>query len=143
MIESPNEKRTKKRRKVLNKIWSSKEWKAARLEFLLEHPICKWCGKKADTPHHPTDDLYANYLDLSKCVPFCRRCHTASHKGLVLCPECKEHYLKRENPNGKCGKCMGDTWKEKKDAARIQRNKKRRELEKASRLAWKKRCGKT
>jgi len=137
MIESPNEVRTKKRRKVLNRIWQSKEWKAARLVFLAENPICRWCGKKADTPHHPIEDMYRNYLDLSKCIPFCRACHTASHKGLVLCPDCREHYMRRENPNGRCSKCMGTDWKEEQSKKKIQRNKKRRELQKASREKWK------
>lgn len=142
MTVSPGEARASARKDKNKEIRKSPEWKSARSKFLLEHPTCSWCGRAANTPHHPIEDLYKNYLDMSQCVPFCSRCHFAAHRGLVLCPSCKKHYFKRDNPNGKCKWCMGDTWKELQDKKRIQRNKKRRELQRESYKRYKEKRGK-
>lgn len=85
-------------------------------------PFCKWCGKKATVPHHPTRDHYGKpeYINLylSGCVPLCKRCHNALHKGLKLCPICKERYCKPEHDC--CYGCLPD---ERKEAIRAKKDK--------------------
>lgn len=93
------DKAIKGRRKNLNRIWSSKEWKAQKAAFLLKNPLCamhKAIGMDvpATIPHHPYRDSYKGHytdLELSCCVAYCNRCHFALHKGLKLC-KCGEHY---------------------------------------------------
>lgn len=95
----------KGRRKNLKKIWSGKEWKAAKEAFLKIYPNCEMHksaiirGKPlivpATIPHHPYRNSYQGHytdLELSQCVAYCARCHFALHKGLKLCQTCGEHY---------------------------------------------------
>ena len=88
--------RKNNRRAKLKKIWTSKEWKTKVKEFIGDRP-CQWCGSlEYRTAHHPYRSSYGEsvYLDLylSQCMVLCRRCHTALHKGLNLCPVCKNRY---------------------------------------------------
>ena len=100
----PQECRTSNRRRALRRTWGGKEWKAARKLFLEEHPLCVLHQQQnvsipATTPHHPYMESYrGGYLDLSRCIPLCAACHTALHHGLNLCPECKEHYKRWDQP---------------------------------------------
>jgi hypothetical protein len=95
----------KGRRKNLNKIWSSKEWKEHKAAFLKIYPNCEMHKSviikgrplivPATIPHHPYRDSYKGHytdLELSGCVAYCARCHFALHKGLKLCQSCGEHY---------------------------------------------------
>lgn len=90
----------KGRRKNLNRIWSSKEWKEKKAEFLKKNPYCAMhlsVGLKvpAVLPHHPYRNSYKGHytdLELSACVAYCARCHFSLHHGRKLCPVCKEKY---------------------------------------------------
>jgi hypothetical protein len=72
------------------------------------------CGKKADTAHHPTDDLYASnyqYLKLDECEPYYHHCHFVRHRGFERCPEC-HGWMKAGSE--KCAKCRGWRYKNRK-----------------------------
>ena len=61
----------------------------------------------------------------------CRRCHSALHKGLKLCPVCKKKYAPNEADC--CFSCYCDAFpevKERVELAKVQRKKKQRELRK-------------
>jgi len=96
MISNPQERATSTRRKKLQKVYASKEWKKGAKEFVSGRK-CEWCGAEEKLlPHHPYLESYkdGSYLDLflSGCIVLCNRCHFALHKGLVLCRKCKQHY---------------------------------------------------
>lgn len=76
------------------KTWRSSKWRAAKAEFLKKNPICAFCGKPAQTPHHIDMSVYGTpaYEDLTGCIPLCHRCHSQHHDGKVLCKICKDHY---------------------------------------------------
>jgi len=94
------EKAVKGRRKNLQRIWSSKEWKEKKGEFLSKNPWCAMhltIGQKvpARVPHHPYRNSYKGHytdLELSGCVAYCIRCHYALHHGRILCKKCGESY---------------------------------------------------
>jgi hypothetical protein len=125
-------------RKALRRLWASKAWKEAKALFLIRNPYCDWCKRPSEVPHHEED---TEYLDLSKyienidkCTPMCRSCHRAGHRGLTLCPVCREHYKK---PGFKtCWHCRSLDQKEASEVAKIKRNNLRKKLEKESREKW-------
>ena len=100
------------RRKNLQKIWSSKEWKEKKAIFLKANPLCMMhrilgIAVPASLPHHPYIESYKGHytdLELSGCVPYCNKCHFAVHHGLTLCMKCKEHYHRWDA--GMCRKCF-------------------------------------
>lgn len=130
------ERATQTRRKKLRKIWQSKEWKTKVKEFISDRP-CQWCGSmEFRTAHHPYRSSYGEdiYLDLylSQCMVLCRRCHTALHKGLKLCPTCKQKYAPYEAET--CFPCYCEAYpevKERVEKAKIQRKQKLKEARKA------------
>ena len=96
-MQSPENVRISNRRKKLRTIWKSKEWKEAVKNYVGDKP-CQWCGgTERRTAHHPyytsTDDVYLD-LYLSGCLVLCNRCHFAIHKGLTLCPNCRQRYMR-------------------------------------------------
>ena len=140
MTTNPGAVRTSNRRRALGRTWNSKEWKAARSAFLEAHPLCilhfkMGMEREATHPHHPYVESYkAGYMDLSRCVPLCAACHTALHHGLNLCPKCKEHYKRWDQPM--CRHCFDKAHPEiveAREAAKVQWKKKQRETRKASR----------
>lgn len=60
-----------------NSFYSSSEWKIARKEYLLEHPVCIFCGKPATIVDHiiPIKDGGAP-LDGRNFQPLCWGCHS-------------------------------------------------------------------
>ena len=82
----------------MRKTWQTKEWKNA-VKAFTSGKSCQWCGVTSGlTAHHPflksySDGVYLN-LYLSGCIVLCNRCHFSLHKGLVLCPICKSHYMR-------------------------------------------------
>jgi hypothetical protein len=107
----PEARRTSNRRKALKRTWSGKEWREARAAFLKEHPFCQFhedldpdLEVPATHPHHPyMESTKGGYLDLSRCIPLCAACHTALHHGLNLCPKCRIHYKRWDQPE--CRRC--------------------------------------
>ena len=99
-IMSVEERRSNNRKKANRRLWQSARWRKKRKEFIHKSgEKCVWCGStKYLTVHHPFLESYEDtetYLNfyLSGCIILCRRCHAATHRGLVLCPRCKNHYV--------------------------------------------------
>lgn len=96
VMVSPEENAIKNRRKKLNSIYKSKEWRNAVKEFT-SGKTCEWCGSTERlTAHHPYRESYKDgtYTDLhlSACVVLCNRCHYAVHHNLLLCGICSKRY---------------------------------------------------
>ena len=131
----PEEIRTKNRRKKLDKIWASPEWKRKRDEFV-RGKCCIICGSTDRlTPHHPREESYRSikkYLDLSSCLVLCGGCHRKIHKGYHLCPVCKKNLTKYEQ----CWDCLPDEVKEKFEVKKILKRKLQREIRKKSLLKY-------
>jgi len=127
-------------RKALRRLWASKAWKEAKALFLEKNPICvaKSCGRPSEVPHHEEDTEYLDlnkYIEnIDKCTPLCRRCHRAGHRGLELCPVCRENYKKPGFET--CWQCRSLEQKEASEVAKIKRNNLRKKLEKESREKW-------
>jgi len=141
----PEETRTKNRRKNLNKLYNSAEWKKARKEFLDQHGyFCDWCGAtKYLEIHHPMRNVYGTdlYTDFvaSQCVVLCRSCHYATEHNRVLCPRCKEHY--KFHDAEVCSYCYlkeHPEVKERVELNKVLKRKKQRELRKKQRELIKK-----
>jgi hypothetical protein len=141
-VTNPQAIRTENRQAANRKTWNSKAWIRARNAFL-NGKSCAWCGKRFDLiAHHPTLDHYGTpeYIDpyLSRCVVLCRRSHLALHKGMKLCPVCKERYCPVDAES--CYECLPEQEKfsieqKKRDSDRLKR--KLQEKEKARVKAWK------
>jgi hypothetical protein len=99
-VSCPQARVVKGRKANLKKIWSGKEWKAAKEAFLKENPFCEMHAavgmhEDATIPHHPYRNSYQGHytdLELSQCVAYCKKCHFAVHHGRKLCPVCGEKY---------------------------------------------------
>lgn len=147
-VSNPGARATKTRRNNLNKTWQSKAWKEARSGFIVSHGgKCEWCGSPEHlTVHHPQrnsygPEVYLNFA-LSECILLCRSCHAGLHAGRVLCEreheDGKNHY--RWHDAEMCSYCYlkeHPEIKDKKDRAKREANKKRRELAKAARRKFK------
>jgi hypothetical protein len=138
-VSNPQTRRVNNRRKNLNKTWSGKAWKEARIGFIESHGgKCEWCGSSEHlTVHHPMRNSYGPdvYLDfaLSECVLLCRSCHAALHNGRVLCtrehPDGLNHY--KWHDADMCGYCYlleHPEIKEKKAVAKREQARNRRSL---------------
>lgn len=78
------------------------------------------CGRSANTPHHPSDDLYKDeWADLSECEPYYHTCHHMHHKGFARCPVCGKWIPK----DGECWSCKSP---EEREAAIYRRERRRR-----------------
>ena len=139
----------KGRKKKLEKIWSSEEWKGRKAAFLFGHPWCEMHYKegikvRATVPHHPYRNATMGHytdLELSQCVAYCKSCHFALHKGRKLCPVCKENYPRWDQEM--CWSCFciknpGIIEKiEEKQAKDKAKQKELRDLQKKKAQAWK------
>lgn len=90
----------------VKKPWSSKDWKARRLEFI-KGKSCAWCGSDK-VPFFVVciSDVWLSdedYLSFKNSVVLCKRCAGARHFGFVLCIKCKNAYHKPEF--SECGSC--------------------------------------
>jgi hypothetical protein len=105
-VTNPQARRVNGRRKNLNRIWATDDWKQQKAEFLKKFPWCSMHNSfvnkdgmrpavPATIPHHPYKTSYKegySDLELSQCVALCAKCHFAIHHGMKLCPVCGEHY---------------------------------------------------
>ena len=139
---NPPARRTSNRRRKLRKNWRDPRWIAFREQFKKDHPWCAFhekYGLKEPTfvPHHPFLELYDAYLEpeiLKQCIPLCRSCHGALRVGLVLCPRCKAHFKRWDQPT--CPRCDDELHPEVREArerARAQYKKRVRELQREAR----------
>ena len=93
----------------MRKPWQTKEWREKRLDFI-KGKVCEWCGsEELLTIHHPQlahSLTYEEYISFKGTMILCRKCAFAYHKGLDLCPICKQRYKKRRFPS--CFSCSGN-----------------------------------
>lgn len=94
-------------RKQRTKIYATKEWRALRLAYLFDHPVCELCDARgivtlACHVHHA--DSFTNYeglmarfraFDYTNLVALCEECHGWLHrhgttKGINLEQEAKK-----------------------------------------------------
>ena len=67
------------------------EQKKARKAWCVGRKCACGCGRDANTPHHPSGDLYETderYFNLDNCIPYYHICHGQLHKGYVPCEKC-------------------------------------------------------
>ena len=105
----------------LNAIYGDKAEKKRRKDWCTGKKCACGCGRDANTPHHPTLDLYKErevYLNLDECEPWYHRCHHSYHKGRVKCPRCGQSWVKEGSV--RCGKCITN---EEKEQIRIRKER--------------------
>jgi hypothetical protein len=75
----------------------------------IEGETCHYCMQHPATlPHHDEDWMYLTkeaYYDPANMTPCCGSCHRMYRRGYVICPVCKEHYMRRGSD--KCQHCRG------------------------------------
>lgn len=116
-VTNPGARRTTGRRKNLNRIWASDDWKERKAKFLEDNPNCEMHKSviingnplivPATLPHHPYKTSYKegySDMELSQCMAECPKCHFAIHHGMKLCPVCGEHYCPWDAPM--CIRCF-------------------------------------
>lgn len=83
----PEEIRIANHKKGMKKMRNNKRWRQVRDPWIKANPICYYCRKPSQAPHHPERTPYGTdaYYDLSDCIPACNACHRAYDKGLVFC----------------------------------------------------------
>lgn len=76
----------------------------------IEGQTCEYCGNEpAVTVHHDEDWMYRTkdaYYDPANMTPMGNRCHYAYRRNLVICPVCREHYMRPTSE--KCQHCRGE-----------------------------------
>jgi hypothetical protein len=88
--------------------WKDPRWRALSDAFLKENKTCEFCGGKSTLVHHDNANSYSSQEEYYKPENFtaaCARCHQAYRSGYVICPECRQHYMKPGND--KCRWCKG------------------------------------
>jgi hypothetical protein len=90
------------------KWWKDPRWRPLSDAFLKDNPVCEYCGKKSALVHHDNAKSYRSQEEYYKPENFtaaCLRCHHAYRTGYVICPVCREHYMKRDAEQ--CRACTG------------------------------------
>ncbi|MDP3563539.1 MAG: hypothetical protein Q8R70_03520 [Methanoregula sp.] len=90
-------------------IWANPEYQAIAAKRI-EGETCYYCEiRPATLAHHDDPNSYKSreeYFKPENMTPCCGVCHEQYRKGLVICPVCRQHYMKRTSE--KCGHCRGD-----------------------------------
>lgn len=79
------------------KWWQDKTYRKLADDFLKEHKTCEYCGKKSTLVHHDDAGSYRSqeeYYKPENFTPCCARCHHQYRIGYVICPVCRQHYMK-------------------------------------------------
>lgn len=75
----------------------------------IEGETCHYCRQRPATlAHHDEDWMYLTkeaYYDPTNMTPCCWPCHENYRRGLVICPACHKHYMRRDSV--KCQYCRG------------------------------------
>jgi len=89
--------------------WDDPEDQAREAAFLQANPVCEYCGRPSETIHHNEPWMYRTreaYFDLEhNGTPACRQCHQQYRRGFLVCPVCKQHYIRPGSE--KCQVCKG------------------------------------
>jgi len=77
--------------------WEDPSYQAIAAEAIRGKP-CAYCGRPATLAHHDEDWMYLTkevYYDPQNMTPACGTCHRKYRRGLVICPSCHKHYMRR------------------------------------------------
>lgn len=77
--------------------WADPRWPPLRDAFLGGNKVCAFCGGKATLVHHDKADSYHSqeeYYNPENFTPCCMRCHHAYRTGYIICPVCRQHYMR-------------------------------------------------
>ena len=89
--------------------WQDPEYRELSEQFLKQNRTCEYCGRKATLVHHDKKSSYYSreeYFNPANFTACCMRCHQEYRKGdRVICPVCRQHYMKPGND--KCRWCKG------------------------------------
>lgn len=94
---------------TLEQWWNCKEYRQRSDAFLIDNPVCEYCGRSSETVHHDQDWMYHSkeaYFNPENFTATCNRCHKMHRKGLVICKICKAHYHARGRDG--CKHCRPD-----------------------------------
>lgn len=75
----PNRSTSAKRKRALDKVYSTREWTNLSKYLRSEHPMCERCCSIDNLEVHHIDKVEESIergLDISNCVVLCRSCHT-------------------------------------------------------------------
>ncbi len=89
--------------------WKDPRWRPLSDAFLKANKECEFCGGKATLVHHDNTDSYSSQEEYYKPENFtaaCATCHHAYRTGYIICPECRQHYMKPGKE--KCRHCAGN-----------------------------------
>jgi hypothetical protein len=95
-------------RQALHKEWWDDPVYQAIAAKRIEGETCHYCGQRPATlAHHDEDWMYTKeaYYDPQNMTPCCWPCHEKYRRGLVICPGCRKHYMRRDS--GTCQYCRG------------------------------------
>lgn len=81
-----------------------------------DHYLAKYRDKINEIVQAQRDEFHEYYKTFEDCIVLCNRCHLALHKGMKLCPVCKEKYHKTSY--AMCWDCFTKTPRGKEAAAR-------------------------
>jgi hypothetical protein len=104
----PQEIRAANRKAEHEEWWNDPVYQAIAAKRI-EGETCHYCGQRPATlAHHDEDWMYLTkeaYYDPHNMTPCCGPCHKHYRRGLVICPACRKHYIRRTSE--KCQWCRG------------------------------------
>jgi hypothetical protein len=104
----PQEIRSQNHKIKTGKWWQDPKYRALSEQFLKDIPVCEYCGGKSTVVHHDNADSYRSQEEYFKPENFtaaCFTCHSRYRSGYVICPICRQHYMKRGSDE--CRWCRG------------------------------------
>lgn len=107
-VTCPEAIRTANHKETTGKWWQDPQWPPLRDAFLKVNKTCEFCGQKATLVHHDNAGSYSSqeeYFKPENFTPACARCHHAYRTGYIICPVCRQHYMKPGNEM--CRWCRG------------------------------------
>jgi hypothetical protein len=87
--------------------WADPAYQAIAADAIRGKP-CAYCGRPATLAHHDEDWMYLTkevYYAPENMTSACGSCHRMYRRGLVICPACRKHYIRRTSE--KCQWCRG------------------------------------
>jgi hypothetical protein len=105
-VESPQSRRIAHYKQRMATIWEDPTYRAIVERFIAANPVCEYCGRPSSLAHHDADWMYQSideYYNPANMTPCCASCHRMYRRGYVICPVCKEHYIKRSSDH--CRNC--------------------------------------
>lgn len=109
-VTCPQAVRTANHQRQTGDWWRDPRYRALSDQFLRDNPVCEYCGKPSSVVHHDNAKSYRSqeeYYNPANFTPTCHRCHHEYRAGKILCPVCRQHYIRRDGPHDRCLWCRG------------------------------------